>query len=109
MTGRARHGGRGWSRSRVVRREENTGSADEIWGRWWGNEAYPKRRSGWDMKSVMRSSMLRGSRTNVGNVTLCRSIPTLAHHISRGRTTGMGTGKYAGGGGGVNGRTSAER
>ena len=37
----------------------------------------PNRRSGWDMKSVMRSSMLRGSRTNVGNVTLCRSMPTL--------------------------------
>ena len=77
MTDRARHGVRGWSRSRVVRREENTGSADEICGRWRGDGAYPKRRSGWDMKSVMRSSMLRGSRTNVGNVTLCRSMPTL--------------------------------
>ena len=34
-------------------------------------------RSGCDMKSVMRSSILRGSNTNVGNVTLDRSIPTL--------------------------------
>lgn len=34
-------------------------------------------RSGWDMKSVIRSSMLLGSRTNVGNVTFERSIPTL--------------------------------
>ena len=34
-------------------------------------------RSGWDMKSVIRSSMLRGSSTNVGNVTLERSMPTL--------------------------------
>ena len=42
-----------------------------------GEETCPKSRSGWDMKSVMRSSMLRGSRTNVGNVTLCRSMPTL--------------------------------
>ena len=32
------------------------------------------------MKSVMRSSMLRGSSTNVGNVTLCRSMPTLRIH-----------------------------
>jgi hypothetical protein len=39
--------------------------------------AHPKMRSGWDMKSVMRSSMLRGSRTKVGNVTLERSMPTL--------------------------------
>ena len=29
------------------------------------------------MKSVIRSSMLRGSRTNVGKVTLDKSIPTL--------------------------------
>ena len=29
------------------------------------------------MKSVMRSNMLRGSSTNVGKVTLDRSIPTL--------------------------------
>lgn len=29
------------------------------------------------MKSVIRSNMLRGSSTNVGNVTLERSIPTL--------------------------------
>lgn len=34
-------------------------------------------RSGWDMKSVMRSSILRGSRTNVGKVTFERSMPTL--------------------------------
>jgi hypothetical protein len=33
--------------------------------------------SGWDMKSVMRSSMLLGSRTKVGKVTLDSSIPTL--------------------------------
>ena len=39
--------------------------------------AYPKIRSGWDMKSVIRSSMLRGSRTNVGKVTFERSMPTL--------------------------------
>lgn len=37
----------------------------------------PKMRSGCDMKSVMRSSMLRGSRTKVGKVTLDRSMPTL--------------------------------
>ena len=42
-----------------------------------GEETCPKSRSGWDMKSVMRSSMLRGSRTNVGKVTLWRSMPTL--------------------------------
>ena len=41
------------------------------------SKSYPKIRSGWDMKSVMRSSMLLGSSTNVGNVTLERSIPTL--------------------------------
>jgi hypothetical protein len=29
------------------------------------------------MKSVIRSNMLRGSKTNVGKVTLERSIPTL--------------------------------
>lgn len=40
-------------------------------------ETHPKTRSGCDMKSVIRSSMLRGSRTNVGKVTLDRSIPTL--------------------------------
>jgi hypothetical protein len=34
-------------------------------------------RSGWAIKSVMRSSMLLGSRTNVGKVTLERSMPTL--------------------------------
>lgn len=34
-------------------------------------------RSGCDMKSVMRSSILRGSRTKVGNVTFERSMPTL--------------------------------
>lgn len=39
--------------------------------------AHPKMRSGCDMKSVMRSSMLLGSRTKVGKVTLERSIPTL--------------------------------
>ena len=39
--------------------------------------AYPKIRSGWAMKSVIRSSMLRGSSTKVGKVTLDRSIPTL--------------------------------
>ena len=38
----------------------------------------PKMSSGWDMKSVMRSSMLRGSSTKVGKVTLERSIPTLS-------------------------------
>src|ERR1700761_4509494 len=42
--------------------------------------AYPKTRSGWDMKSVMRSSILRGSRTHVGKVTRERSIPTLHEH-----------------------------
>lgn len=40
-------------------------------------DAYPKMRSGWAMKSVMRSSMDRGSSTKVGNVTLERSMPTL--------------------------------
>lgn len=39
--------------------------------------AYPKIRSGCAMKSVIRSNMLRGSRTKVGKVTLDRSIPTL--------------------------------
>jgi len=39
--------------------------------------AHPKIRSGCAMKSVMRSNMLRGSSTNVGKVTLDRSIPTL--------------------------------
>ena len=64
-------------------REERESVAGLVWadlgemGRGETSEAYPKRRSGWDMKSVMRSSMLRGSRTNVGNVTLCRSMPTL--------------------------------
>lgn len=37
----------------------------------------PKISSGWLMKSVIRSSMLLGSRTNVGNVTFERSIPIL--------------------------------
>lgn len=40
-------------------------------------KTYPKIRSGCDMKSVMRSSMLRGSRTKVGKVTRERSMPTL--------------------------------
>jgi hypothetical protein len=31
------------------------------------------------MKSVIRSNMLLGSRTNVGNVTLLRSIPILRY------------------------------
>ena len=42
------------------------------------------------MKSVMRSSMLRGSRTKVGKVTLDRSMPTLpiqtAHQPGRANT-----------------------
>ena len=47
-------------------------------GRTWGRRStHPKIKSGWDMKSVMRSSILRGSSTNVGNVTLWRSMPTL--------------------------------
>ena len=46
-------------------------------------ETHPKMRSGWDMKSVIRSSMLRGSRTKVGKVTLWRSIPTLLWRVSR--------------------------
>lgn len=33
------------------------------------------------MKSVIRSSMLRGSSTNVGKVTLDKSIPTLSCEI----------------------------
>jgi len=41
----------------------------------------PKMRFGWDMKSVMRSSMLLGSRTKVGKVTFERSIPTLSCEI----------------------------
>ena len=49
-----------------------------IGGRGWSEAgAYPKIRSGWAMKSVMRSNMLRGSSTKVGKVTLERSIPTL--------------------------------
>ena len=50
--------------------------------------AYPKIRSGWAMKSVIRSSMLRGSSTNVGKVTLDRSIPTLQRNpiVARGST-----------------------
>jgi hypothetical protein len=44
---------------------------------WLEAVAYPKIRSGCAMKSVIRSSMLRGSSTKVGNVTLDRSIPTL--------------------------------
>ena len=40
-------------------------------------ETDPKIRSGCAIKSVMRSNMLRGSSTNVGKVTLDRSIPTL--------------------------------
>ena len=39
---------------------------------------HPNMRSGCAMKSVMRSSMLLGSRTKVGNVTLWRSMPTLS-------------------------------
>lgn len=35
-----------------------------------GDRTHPKIKSGWDMKSVMRSSILLGSRTNVGKVTL---------------------------------------
>lgn len=49
--------------------------------------AYPKMSSGCDMKSVMRSSILRGSSTKVGNVTRWRSIPILsaqALHVVRG-------------------------
>ena len=42
-----------------------------------GEKAHPKMRSGCDIKSVIRSNMLRGSSTNVGKVTLDRSIPTL--------------------------------
>jgi hypothetical protein len=42
-----------------------------------GKAVHPKMRSGWAMKSVIRSSMLRGSRTNVGKETFERSIPTL--------------------------------
>ena len=38
---------------------------------------HPKMRSGWAIKSVMRSSILLGSRTNVGRVTFERSMPTL--------------------------------
>lgn len=51
---------------------------DYIRGRGWPEAAaYPKIRSGCAMKSVIRSNMLRGSSTNVGKVTLDRSIPTL--------------------------------
>lgn len=39
--------------------------------------AYPKIMFGCDIKSVMRSSILRGSSTNVGNATLERSMPIL--------------------------------
>lgn len=75
-----------------------------------GEETCPKSRSGWDMKSVMRSSMLRGSSTNVGNVTLCRSMPTLARHDShQPRHSEVMRGGWEGGGDRVNGRTSAER
>jgi hypothetical protein len=42
-----------------------------------GRTTHPKMRSGWAIKSVMRSSMLLGSSTNVGKVTLERSMPTL--------------------------------
>jgi len=47
------------------------------------NEGFtcPNMRSGCDMKSVIRSSILRGSNTKVGNVTLDRSIPTLSWDI----------------------------
>lgn len=37
----------------------------------------PKMSSGCDMKSVIRSSMLRGSSTKVGKVTLFKLMPTL--------------------------------
>jgi hypothetical protein len=40
------------------------------------------------MKSVIRSSMLRGSSTNVGKVTLDRSIPTLQKTRSLKRVPG---------------------
>lgn len=39
--------------------------------------------SGCDMKSVIRSSMLRGSRTKVGKVTLERSIPILRYRVQQ--------------------------
>ena len=45
-------------------------------------EPCPKMRSGCDMKSVMRSNILRGSSTNVGKVTLDRSIPTLCRRLN---------------------------
>ena len=38
---------------------------------------HPNMSSGCDIKSVIRSNMLRGSRTNVGNVTRWRSMPIL--------------------------------
>jgi hypothetical protein len=38
---------------------------------------HPNMRSGCAIKSVMRSSILLGSRTNVGKVTFERSMPTL--------------------------------
>lgn len=39
---------------------------------------HARRRSWCDIKSVMRSSIDRGSSTNVGNVTRCRSMPYLS-------------------------------
>lgn len=46
------------------------------------------------MKSVMRSSMLLGSRTKVGKVTFERSMPTLWHEWV-GPTRGEGGGRGA--------------
>lgn len=51
-----------------------------------GTHTHPNMRSGWAIKSVMRSSMLLGSSTNVGKVTFERSMPTL----SRSRVEGAG-------------------
>lgn len=48
--------------------------------------AHPKMRSGWERKSVMRSSMLRGSRTKVCRVTrrgsISRRICMKAHSVT---------------------------
>jgi len=54
-----------------------TGEQSETLERKGGDRTDPKRRSGKAMKSVMRSSMLLGSRTKVGKATRERSIPTL--------------------------------
>jgi len=54
-----------------------TGEPSETLERKGGNKTNPKRRSGKAMKSVMRSSILLGSRTKVGKATRERSIPTL--------------------------------